>query len=69
MSKDAPHLSHTVFHTEPGLVRVRFLKPWSHPTRDIVCGEGDLAKCSRWIADILIRGGYAEELPAPGGKA
>jgi hypothetical protein len=47
-------------------VRIRFLKPWGHPTRDLICGTGDVAKVSQWIANNLINSGYAEPYEAPG---
>jgi hypothetical protein len=49
----------------PVNVKIRFLKPWGHPTRNLIMGVGDVAIVSQWIADNLVSGGYAE-LVTPG---
>mgnify|MGYP001015647322 FL=1 len=46
----------------PTNVRVRFVKVWGHPTRDLIMGVGDIALVSEWIARVLIKGGYAERV-------
>lgn len=43
-------------------VRVRFLKAWGHPTRNLIMGCGDIAKVSEWIANILTSDGTAERI-------
>lgn len=43
-------------------VLIRFLKVWGHPTRNIIMGVGDTARVSEWIAELLIKQGYAEKV-------
>ena len=43
-------------------VRIRFIKTWGHPTRNLIMGVGDTARVSEWIANNLITGGYAEKI-------
>ncbi len=52
----------TLNDPQPITVKVRFIKSWGHPTRNEVYGYGQIAWCSRRIADNLISGGYAEEV-------
>jgi hypothetical protein len=49
-------------------VRIEFIKPWGHPTRNQILGTGDRCRCSRQNAKILVDGGYARYLdPQTGG--
>lgn len=43
-------------------VRVRFIRVWGHPTRNLIMGAGDTAKVSPFVAGILCGGEapYAE---------
>ena len=43
-------------------IRIRFLKPWGHPTKNLICETGTVAIVSEWIANILVRDGYAERI-------
>ena len=42
------------------LARVRFLKTWGHPSRDLICGPGTEAIVSLSLAGTLVHTGYAE---------
>lgn len=42
-------------------VWIRFIQAWGHPTRNEIYGPSSgKVGVSRWVADNLISGGYAE---------
>lgn len=46
--------------TQPINRRVRFIKAWGHPTRNLIMGVGEVAQVSQRIGESLVSGGYAE---------
>lgn len=47
-------------------VRIRFIKVWGHPTKNLIMGVGQFARVSRYLCKILVDGGYAVEEPKDG---
>ena len=45
-------------------ILIEFLKVWGHPTKDLICGKGDRARVSPWIAKTLIGTGTAKKVEA-----
>lgn len=39
--------------------QIEFIKAWGHPTKNLICGPGDRARVSDWIASVLVRDGTA----------
>jgi hypothetical protein len=44
-------------------VRIRFIRTWGHPTKNLICGVGTFARVSRYLCGILVKEGYAVEEP------